>query len=183
VLKWRDNRIAGDEEIYRWLEGYKVIRDDKPHYDGFRKQDKHLYDWQEHQRRKSRVKRELQYREFAAMLRRQYATVAIEDINWRDELQTLPPAEKNETNAGARLYMRVAAVGSLIRFLTENMRHTVKVDPEWSTKTCHACGKIDNFDSATELVHTCRHCQTTWDQDANASLNLLKASQHETSAE
>ena len=46
-----------------------------------------------------------------------------------------------------------------------------------STRMCNACGKIEKFDAAKERTHKCSGCGAVWDQDENASDNLLETFQ------
>jgi len=42
------------------------------------------------------------------------------------------------------------------------------------TKTCHACGSLEDFDAEASIYHTCSQCGARWDQDENAAKNMLK---------
>lgn len=161
AIWWREHRLPDDGEILTTAELW-------------RRQDKHLYDWQESQRAKAIRWRDDVYRNFAADLRRRYRTAAIEDCDWSD-LMRRQTEESVENDAGMREYMRIASVGRLMECVRESLSKTVRVDPQYTTDTCHACGKRSPFDAANELRHTCTHCGANWDQDYNAARNLLAA--------
>lgn len=160
VLKWREERFEGDVWAYKACEAW-------------RKQDKHLYLWQEHQRQKL-IRRRLDiYRNFVARLREQYKTAVVEDINWREMLSLTPVDQEDDTPATARYYAKCAAVGTLIRVIEENM-DVERKDPQNTTQRCWNCGTLANFDARTELSHHCTICDRDWDQDENAARNLVK---------
>lgn len=162
IVRWRDQRFDGDSEIFAAMEAW-------------RKQSKHLRIWRDNQRSKAINWRDNLYRNFAAMLTRRYHTVAVEDANWSN-LARLKPAElEDASDAASREYRRVASVGRLIQVLSERASSVLRVDSKHTTKRCHACGELEEFDAAVELVHTCGYCSDCWDQDANAALNLLSA--------
>lgn len=160
VLHWREHRFSGDDAIFAALEAW-------------RKRDKHLFQYEAHLRRKVLVWREHHYREFAAGLRRDYATAYIEDTDW-SKLNKKPAIAEDRQSRGERQYMPTAAVGELLRFIREAMTETVAIDPVHSTHECWHCGSLEEFDAATDLCHRCRHCHRTWDQDENASRVLLQ---------
>lgn len=159
---WREQRFAGDEDIYATLEAW-------------RRQDRHLYDWQEAERTKARRWRLDLYRSFAAQLRRQYQTVAVEDANWRDLTRT-PGAEESAPNALARWHQRIASPGELRQCLEATAAARTRVESAWTTRTCSQCSHINRqWDTMTDLVVTCSACSLTMDQDENAARNLLAA--------
>lgn len=49
-----------------------------------------------------------------------------------------------------------------------------KTPAAWTTQFCNVCHQLEKFDAAAELVHTCSHCNHTWDQDENAAINILQ---------
>jgi hypothetical protein len=159
VKHWRENRFDGDG-IFETLEAW-------------RKQDNHLHDWQDNQLRKAIRRRDDLYRKFSRMLARTYREVFVENTNWKD-IKARPEADE-EGNEAARVYAQVAAPGRLSQYIREVVSVTHKVPAENTTKTCHVCGIVDDFDSAKELVHRCSGCGKIWDQDVNAAINLLNA--------
>lgn len=158
IWHWKDRHFEGDEEIFLIMEAW-------------RKQDRHLHDWQDHQRTKTIRKRDEIYRRFAAILRRHYHTIAIEDTNWSDLAKLPGPDEPSQ--AGMREYARIAAVGRLLQIVKEAVAEVVKIVAKNTTRECHGCGFVNTFDAAN-LFHACTGCGLLWDQDDNAARMLLK---------
>jgi hypothetical protein len=79
VLRWRDDRFPGDAAVFDVLEAW-------------RKQDKHLFEWEANLRRAAVDWRTTQYYEFAKKLALAYREVVVEDADWR-ALQTRPGPE------------------------------------------------------------------------------------------
>jgi predicted RNA-binding Zn-ribbon protein involved in translation (DUF1610 family) len=160
VWFWRENRFDGDDEIYASLEAW-------------RKQERHLHDWQEGQRVKAIRRRDDLYRKFAAELRRSYRTIRIEDTDWK-RIEARPGPEESDDARAARVNKRIAAPGRLLQIVKEAVAEVQEVSASFTTFKCHNCGKIDRFDSAANLFHTCSECGGLWDQDRNAAINLLR---------
>lgn len=162
VLRWRDERFDGDDEIFSALEAW-------------RRKDKHLYDWEAHQRRGEIRWRTDHYRRFAAHLRQNYRTVLVEDTDW-SELLRQPPAEDDTAFADTRYHARLAAPGLLRRIIEAGCDDTARVSAAGSTRTCSRCGAgpAGDWDAATELEYRCAEGHTL-DQDENAARNLLAA--------
>lgn len=152
---WKDRVFPGGEEIYQRLLAWRA-------------QDTHLWGWEFNNRRKAERIRKALYRQFAARLRQQYRRVYVEDCDWR-KLARDKPAESNEQDRSKR-YMKIAAIGSLRSLLVSD--GAVKVESADTTRTCNVCGSVEDWDQASELVHTCVNGHE-WDQDHNAALNLL----------
>lgn len=167
ALHWRqpESRFPGDEDAFATLESW-------------RHHDRHLLEWQANNARKAIAWRDNLYRAWLSRLRERYARVGIEKINWR-ELARLPLPEDDGTPDAARIqsryYQRVASAGRLAEIIAEGAPHCLRIPPENTTKKCHACGSIEVWDQARQLVHQCSRCQLTWDQDENAARNLLQA--------
>ena len=162
VIQWRAERFDGDAEIFAEVEAW-------------RKQDKHLWEWEHNQRRKAIAWRENVYRQFAAMLSRRYRVVCLEATDWRHFMRKVAAEEDGQGGAGAQRYLRIASPGQLSRLLAERFAEVVRVDPKHTTQRCHVCGELAQFDAATSLHTKCRHCGAEWDQDYNAARNLLGA--------
>src|SRR5882724_4703737 len=69
--------------------------------------------------------------------------------------------------------MRMTAVGELRHSLRFSGAKVVFSKTADTTRECHRCGQLCEWDQAADLTHTCEHCGATWDQDDNAALNLL----------
>jgi hypothetical protein len=165
VWRWREVRFDGDGDVYAHLEAW-------------RKQDKHLYQWETHQRANVlRARREL-YRLCAQSLAR-YRTVVIEgdgaamDLRPMIEHETRGDDPALEASQGRRF---VVAPGE---FRIELRHACAKTGAELlvakaanTTRRCAACGAVR--ERGAKLVQVCQ-CGVTWDQDENASDNLLRA--------
>jgi hypothetical protein len=153
-------RFPGDGEIFARLWAW-------------RKQDRHLYDWLANNREKAVRWRDDLYRRFARELTGRYYTVVFERTDWR-EMVALPAADAEGVELRTSNH-RIAAVGRLRQFVREKAGEYQEVDPKHTTKRCHACGSLEDFDAARELEHPCSACGEVWDQDHNAAKNLLQA--------
>ena len=160
VIQWRNARFDGDDEIFDQLERW-------------RRHDKHLLQWEVNQEGKAIRWRNGVYRKFAAMIRRRYHTVILEDINWRLLQERDEEDEEDEGFSRPNDSHVIAAVGTLASYLAESAAETRRVDPAFTTATCHKCGYVCEWNQAAEVCHTCEHCGETWDQDYNAAENLL----------
>jgi hypothetical protein len=166
AFKWRDNRWEGDDYGYALLEEW-------------RKQDKHLWEWEANLRDKVLRRRREGYRILAANLARRYRTLILEDWDLR-EMQKHKPVESDEVEIkAARLQQRRAAPSELRSCLVSAFAArngvVVYVDPSYTTLTCAVCGHQDEWDTAENIWHTCRECGAVWDQDSNAAVNMLAA--------
>lgn len=155
--QWAANRIAGDEEIFATLQAW-------------REQDAHLWQWQVANDVKAQRTRLHLYRNFAHRVSQRYGKIVVEDCDWR-KVQRKKKADDNQSDNGARTYMRIASVGKIRELLKQV--GGVMVDSSNTTRTCHACGSLEEWDQAKDLVHTCESCSLPWDQDYNAAMNLL----------
>ncbi len=174
----KTNRIAGDKGILAVLQAWA-------------RQDRHLQNWEEHQRDRLIAHRRETWRVLAAELTRTYATILIEDgTNTsadREETMKLtdipgweqPAPEDGDPHEGReqRRMSRLAAPGELrVEIVKAAVKHGAQVTVErtaHSTLECAWCGSIEAFDAAASIKHTCSSCGRTWDQDANADRNLL----------
>lgn len=166
--QWLEHRFEGDQEIFRELEDWRL-----QHY--------HLIQWRTHEADQLRAFRQAVYRSWAAQLRRKYGTVCLEKINWREMLcKAQVHVADDETDAMVatqREQARIASPGELSMALKASMARTIFVPSFDTTKTCHLCGHLNEWDQAAEVNHTCTNCAKRWDQDKNAAANLLIAGQ------
>ncbi len=159
INEWKKNRFEGDEELMSFLEPW-------------RKQDKHLYDWQTFNLRRAALCRKDMFWCFIAMLRKRYALARIEDIDW-SKMQERPLVE-DQSNDDKRMreYRRIASPGMLAEMIKHEMS-TEKMPAEQTTMRCHACHELSGQIDRGQLIHTCGNCGAKWDQDQNAAKNLL----------
>jgi putative transposase len=165
VYQWNSNRFEGDHSILEIANEW-------------RKQDRHLLHVIQSVREKAMANRNEIYKRFAAQIRRNYSIIAVEDWNIRKSLKD-KGVEAGDHDKMSRLYHRIGAPGILRQLLIAKARNPVKIDAKYTTKTCHACGKLDPFDAAEQLSHTCVHCGVTEDQDRRAAINILNGALNE----
>jgi len=161
---WGDERVVGDEEIHAELVTW--MREDSREWNSEAGQRARASRW-----------RDDYYRCFVKRLAIEYRVVHVEDMDLR-EIKRKPKAEEAESeNQTARGNAFIASPGRLRELIREGFAETMSIDAAWTTQRCHACGEIDGFDAAAELVRTCRHCGVTEDQDYRAAMNLLAGEQ------
>jgi hypothetical protein len=164
VSSWRDRRFDGDVEIFREMFAWW-------------QKNRHLYQWESSQRLKTKNRRNKLYRILAKEIVLKYASITLEELDLRPLLERAEPGEE-ELHAAARRNRFVAAPGVFREYvLHAAQKHgtaIVKKPAAYTTITCSTCGEIEKFDKR-KLHHTCKNGHR-WDQDENASLNLLGAS-------
>lgn len=168
---WAERRFEGDAQLYEWLVFW--------HH-----RDRHLWQWENSQRRKNHEHRKKKYEEFARMLASRFEILVLEDFDLRafarrpgEEAERLPSGRREtEQSERARAYRHMASTSEL-RHILENAFLTrgggeCRVPAENTTRICHVCGHVETFDQAHDVVHECSTCGTEWDQDDNAGTNL-----------
>ena len=169
VLQWRESRFDGDGEIYTRLETW-------------RRWDKRLYDRQAFLRLRAHRLRREQYRVLASQLVHDYGTVVVEDMRLPDMLQSEDPELPPDAKAHAsRHTAKAAAPGELRLALRQCARHrggeVVEVPAAYTTVVHNPCGQaVVGVDFAASIMVWCPRCALWFDQDFNASENLLEAS-------
>lgn len=163
VLHWRENRFDGDDAIYPALEAW-------------RRQDKHLLEWEANLRDKVIAARTHYYRAIAKYLTTQYDRIVLEDFDLRKVTKRKQADEEPDSRHGSDQRFQVA-ISDLRRRIESAAQRTgctvVKVDPANTTKMCAICGVIETWDAAKKIVHTCSNGHS-WDQDVNAAVNLIE---------
>lgn len=180
VWKWSRNRFSGDEDIFKEANAW-------------RKQDRHLYEWEEGHRSRILKRRREDYRLWAKDLCQRYETIVVEKLDLSKLKKRANPEDEAEMPAEARRYRDIAALGELFGALDMMApKHgctILRVPPEYTTITCGAelpngdlCMQRCDWDAAAKLRHTCESCGAEWDQDHNAARNLLAHGRGEFSA-
>ena len=159
---WSEHRYDGDDY------GFSLI-------DAWRRRDRHLYDWEAAQRRRSLGRRNQVYADFAAWIGRNYDHVILEQFDLRTWARHWKSEQKSDQYARAN---RVVTAPSLVRSAIERTWCSTgfvlhDMDAAYTTRDCHVCGSRETWDQAKELFHTCSSCDVRWDQDDNAAKNLL----------
>lgn len=148
--------------------------------EAWRKQDKHLWEWEAHQRANVlRARREI-YRLFARQLA-EYRKVVFEKLDLR-KFAEAPESRGEEKRqqpeiAASRPRRFKAGLSELLACAADAV---TRAGGEWvelvsvdTTRTCADCGHAEKFDAAKAIHHVCPKCGVVWDQDANAARNLL----------
>lgn len=163
VTRWKRSRWAGDDEAYAAAEAWRY-------------NDDHLRAWEAEQRRGSLARRLDLYRCFAKGLAARYDAIVLEKFDLRD-LARRPRPEEAAVNETARSNRQLAAVGELRRTVVQAAAMggaaLLWAPAPGTTVDCYVCKATQDFDAAADLFHTCANCGTRWDQDDNASQNLL----------
>ena len=165
AIAWRDRRFAGDRGVFKAVEAW-------------RKQDKHLWEWEHNGRRKALARREQGYRTWAAEIARSASLVVLEDFDLRQVARKPPVEEQGDHDDLARSQRIAAAPGVLRSALVDACRsrgvRVVLVAPAFTTLRGEPCGAVPHGDAARYLSHRCPACGAIWDQDANAAANILR---------
>lgn len=167
IHQWRQNRFEGDEFIFMLLEGW-------------RKQDKHLFEWMSNERESLIKHRNEIYRRWVKKLSRRYAIVGVEDFDLRDVAKR-PDTEDDGEAQQARFQRHIAAISELRKFLGESGMQYIKVNSKGTTKTCNKCERSNNIGSS--MTYECKHCGHNCDRDQNGATNVLRASEEKIGCE
>ncbi len=151
AIEWKGNRWVGDDQIYAQLESW-------------RKQDKHLLDWQEGMRTRMRRWRLDIYRKFMKRLRETFSVCGLEDFN------LVAFSQKEKTGKRSNWQRSVAGLSFLRSILDQTMK-VVKIPAAYTSKDCHLCGHRNELDPFS-IMQTCKGCGAVWDRDKNAVDNI-----------
>jgi hypothetical protein len=186
IWLWRNYRIAGDRKVAKGMDAWRTgdhwqldadkVKDPLTVYgelEAWRKQDRHLHELEDHLRAKLILRRNHDFRTFAAEICKGYRIVRIKDINWA-RVKERPTAGKKD-NPLARLNAQIAAPGTFQAFLVEAMggANVEQFAPGSIRTTCHRCGEKVAFDASRSSTHLCEHCGEEWEYGANNAINLL----------
>jgi hypothetical protein len=147
----------GDEGVYLMLTQW-------------RDQEMHLHQWQKFNEIKSQAIRKDLFRNWAAKLYKEYDLVIMEDMDVAEMRRNAAP-EEEEADFLPVFWRNAAAIGLLRQTITN--RCAVRLRPTAKTTVkCNQCG-TENEWNRVRLWHRCVSCEALWDQDDNASINLL----------
>lgn len=167
---WRTEPPVGAEEIAEELEAW-------------RKQDRHLWEWEAHGRDNKTAARKDAWRRVAAWLGTVASTVAVDDTDI-SRLTRVPEVgtEDSPQAQAARSNRVVAAPGELraaVKQAATSRGALIAEQKSAGETTIHfACGTENPRDEryAEEVTVWCDGCPGGYDQDHNATLHLLAAS-------
>ncbi|NJN63730.1 MAG: transposase [Acidobacteria bacterium] len=164
VKLWSGDRFAGDEQIFAEMEAWRY-------------RDFHLWQYETSVRTTAIRSRQDFYRRFAAQLASEYVEIVLEaESENRDKVMDLNPlARKKSTDNDRARSHRFLAATSILRGALRQAFDREALEPKANTtRICHACGALEDWDPAPDLWHTCSACGAEWDQDFNACRNLLR---------
>lgn len=162
VRRWKDNRMSGDEAIFEALVAWA-------------KQDYHLWQWETEQRHQSLERRKHFYRNFAARIASEYATVVVEDFNL-SRMAKRPSIDADPHNEAANATRHLVAPSKLRDALENAVRarggQWVEVPAEYTTIKHHESGAaaIGDPSKSVTLAYADGHVE---DQDRNAAISIL----------
>ena len=173
--QWRSTaKLAG--LVSRW--GHRMPAPGAPawaEYEAWRKQDKHLLEWESNQREAILRERREVYRLFAIELAR-HRKVVMERLAL-DDLAVVAEKPEDRLTHNSRSHRFDAGLSYLMNYAADAVTRAggewVEVPAPMTTQWCHKCGQEERFDAAPSVEHACSHCGAVWDQDANAARNLL----------
>lgn len=116
VVQWRDHVTAESADLLVTLEAW-------------RRQNRHLYQWECHERTKAIRRRKDIYRNWVARLRERYARVVIEKIDYRELARDAAPEEDAATEY-ARRQRQIASPGELREIVREAFGADATVLPQ-----------------------------------------------------
>lgn len=141
--------------------------------------DRHLWQWEAHNRVKAYGHRREVFRCFAARLAKDYRTIAVGEVDLRDFAKKEAPEEASEHGSESMRYQRALAAPSLLRGVLKNAAAhwgSRFLEPKAPyTPKCTECGTDNLVDE--KLRYICTGCKREWDQDDNASINIWRAAQ------
>jgi Putative transposase DNA-binding domain len=142
----------------------------RPSLEHWRKQHFHLLRYERGLRQSlNRARRDL-YRNFVSELAKTYSICGIEEFDLRTF--TRKDAAKDAPPDLAKWHRTVASLSSLTALLKQRML-TQKLSAHNTTRKCHNCGLVEEWNSAAKVWHRCSNCQSRWDRDYNSAQNLL----------
>ena len=180
---WQDRRFSGDDEIVAILSNAWEAGSGR-RFDWLAR-NLHLWQYEAFLRDQLIRRRRELYRCFATTLARQYGTILIEDVDWakliRRKKRGTAATDPDEQSARAvedvanRMHFW-AASAELESIITNAVKREggeiTKVPPRYITATCANCNTVNHWNHV-ELRHVCDSCGREWDQDENATRNLL----------
>lgn len=158
VKRWTKKRFDGDDKIYN-------------HIEAWRKQDKHLWLWEAHQRHKTRIRVRDSYRKLAAELSIRYLHSATVKIDAKT-LLAKPDVSDDEEDVGSNVRRKgyTASPGMLLETIRKKFgERDIAVDGNGISTTCCKCGGTANGWPTV----TCDTCRSTIDVDRNACMIQL----------
>ena len=161
---WRDQPFPGDEVEYAALREWRA-------------RDSHLLEYEAQSRDQAAAHRRDAYRCYAAEIARRSSVVLLKKFDLRAVTRRPQAEEEGPPDANRRLE-RWAAPGLLRQYIRQAcaMRgvRVVEAPAEGTTRRHWHCGQEVVQDYAANVRVYCPHCAEWYDQDDNATRNLLR---------
>jgi hypothetical protein len=161
--RWAERRFDGDAEAFELL-------------DEWRRQERHLYQWEQSERDRAQLARRELYRVAAARIAERFPRIVLAELDLRETAKHTP-LELGEDARAARVYRFEAAAGEFRDALTQAVTSrggTVEIR-QVLARACHACGGLCSWNAEVYEHHTCEHCGILWHADENQCRKLLAA--------
>jgi hypothetical protein len=184
VKRWVNERLshspkldlfAPATEIFQWLGGGNTtLRMFAIYLELWRRKDRHLWEWEAHQRANTLAHRNELFRVWSRRLADRYREIRIEEFDLRKMAKTPEPEEESKPKE-FRSARAAAAPGEFRMRLTEVTGSKItKGAAHGNTVTCYECGALNERSLLTTVI--CEGCGADWDQDANNCRNQLAKS-------
>lgn len=175
-------------EVARWKSPARFVRlsrtwpaghDFAARLEAWRLQDRHLWEWEAHERDQVVARRRGAWREVAAWLTGNVTTVAVETTSLPDLAEVPDVGDEDDRQARlARAQRQLAAPGELRQAIRQAARRrgtsVEETDPKRVSVVHAACGaSISRAALTDQATVACPGCGHTFDQDFNAAANLL----------
>ena len=173
---WRSCRRLS-RLVYDWSVYYPVVDGEAeilPALRDWRRLEERLHQEESQLRDKLQARRKDMYRCWCAKLRKRYRTAYIEQMKLTRAIHDVErPKDEQLVEPAQRASAAVVSLHEFVLSLTNCGMRVVRLPPEDTTLTCHACGRKTKIDAAVQVRYECEHCGAEWDQDENAARNLL----------
>jgi len=148
------------------------------------KQDRHLWDWEAHNRTKMSRQISGRYQDFAAFLAKTYGEVRIEDLKvcqakdtWRDRqvvAYDVGDATSKSSLADLRAALKLGYLQKAIKDRATSFGASCgEVKAAYTSMTCSACGCRN--EASSDKMLTCVSCGLMEDRDIRACKNIASA--------
>lgn len=159
VYQWSRNRFPGDEAAYAAAEAW-------------RRQERHLYQWEASERDRAHSHRNHVYRNIAADLARTYTRILIPDTDFAKLAKKV--AQESPQDTSKRRFVSASGMfrSMVIHAGAKHGATVIKVSDENITRRCGSCRELVTGSMIPSAVYVCEHCGAEWDQDVNAGVNM-----------
>lgn len=163
VVRWRDDRWAGDDEIFNKMEEW-------------RKREKHLLQYQGNLLDQTLAARKNYYHNIGSRLTKEYNILILEKINFASlHRRKKIGEEEDDTIKIVKKHQRWASPSEMTSVLENAFigrgLAVMKVPAENNSTKCNKCGAINKNDN---YLTECKVCGSIYDVNENAACNILE---------